>query len=49
MARYFKSSLYIYYLPHTIIHLSPIINHLKIALKIMLKQRSNHFIVQSMS
>ena len=49
MARYLKSSLYIHLLPHTIIQLSPFISHLKITLRVMLKQRSNHFIVQSLS
>ena len=28
---------------------APFINHLKISLKVMLKQKSNHFIVQSLS
>ena len=49
MARYLESSLHINELPHTIIHLSLFINHLKITLKVMLKQKSNHFIVQSLS
>ena len=49
MARYLKSSLYIHLLPHTIIQLSPFISHLKITLRVMLKQGSNHFIVQSLS
>ena len=46
MARYLKSSLYIHLLLHTIIHLSPFINHLKITLKVILKQKWNHFILQ---
>ena len=49
MARCLKSSLYIHQLLTIIIHLSPFINHLKITLKVMLKQKSNHFIVQSLS
>ena len=48
MARYLKSPLYIHLLPHTIIQLSPFIDLLKITLKVMLKRRSNHFIVQSL-
>ena len=49
MARYLKSSSYINLLQRTIIHLSPFINHLKITLKAMLKQKTNHLIVQSLS
>ena len=33
---------------HIIIDLSPYINQLKITLKIILKQKSNYFIVQSL-
>ena len=48
MARCLKSSLYIPLLLHIIIDLSPYINQLKITLKIMLKQKSNYFIAQSL-
>ena len=40
---------YITYLPPVIIHLLLFINHLKISLKGLLKQTSNHFTVQSLS
>ena len=46
MARYLKSSIYIHYLLRITIHLPPFINHLKITLKVTLKQKKiNHFIV----
>ena len=32
-----------------IIHLPPSINHLNITLKVLLKQKLNHFIVQGLS
>ena len=40
--------IYINYLPPVIIHLSPLINHLKINFKVLLKQKLNHFIIQSL-
>ena len=50
MARYLKK-FFIYPLDpaHYIIRLLPFINCLKITLKVMLKQKSNYFIVQSLS
>ena len=41
--------IFIYHLPRVIVHVPPFINHLKITLKALLKQRLNHFIVQSFS
>ena len=40
--------MYIIYFPPVIIHFSPFINDLKITLKVLLKQKSNHFTVQSL-
>ena len=49
MAIYVKRSLYIHLLLNTIIDLSPLINHLKVTLKVTLKQKPDHFILQSLS
>ena len=35
--------------PHILIHPQPFLNHLKITLEVILKQKSDHFIVQSFS
>ena len=49
VARCLKSSMYIHELPPITMHLPLFINHLKITLKVLLKQKSHHFIVQSLS
>ena len=41
--------MYIIYFPPVIIYFSPFINDLKITLKVLFKQKSNHFTVQSLS
>ena len=41
--------IYISYLPPVIIHLELFMNHLKINLRFLLEQKSNHFILESLS
>ena len=41
--------MYINYYPPVIIHFPPFISHLKMNIKVLLKQKPNHFIIQSLS
>ena len=48
MAIYLKSPTYINQLPPITINSPPFINHLKITFKVLLEQKLNHFIVESL-